>query len=383
MLAARASGQKLSGALEARMEAMLEYLASVMDVGGHLPMFGDSDDAFVARLCPVEGFCRYRSLLATGAVLFRRADFKAKAGALDDKTTWLLGARANKAWASLDATHARLPVRRAFPDGGYYVLGWDFETPREARLVADAGPLGYEAIAAHGHADALSFTLSIGGDEFFVDPGTYAYHTQEAWRDYFRGTSAHNTVRVDHADQSQSGGKFMWLRKACAGLSHWSVSDAQDVFEGWHDGYRSLRDPVLHRRRIIADKRSRRFVVRDRLEMAGRHGVEVFFHCSERCSVTPVEGGYRICQGGRSIELRLPPGHERSASVLHHGSTAPISGWVSRAFDEKQPAWTIVWRAELAGTTELETIIDCALEDVPRETRAGPAMQPRSLSGGG
>ena len=44
--------------------------------------------------------------------------------------------------------------------------------------MADAGPLGYQTIAAHGHADALSFTLSVGGMEFLVDPGTYAYHTR-------------------------------------------------------------------------------------------------------------------------------------------------------------------------------------------------------------
>ena len=71
--------------------------------------------------------------------------------------------------------------------------------PREIRVVADAGPLGYRSIAAHGHADALSFSLSAAGLEFLIDPGTYAYHTQERWRNYFRGTSAHNTVRLDGA----------------------------------------------------------------------------------------------------------------------------------------------------------------------------------------
>ncbi len=91
----------------------------------------------------------------------------------------------------------------------------------EIRLVVDAGPLGYRSIAAHGHADALSFTLSVGGLEFLVDPGTYAYHTQGAWRQYFRGTAAHNTVRVDGQDQSESGGNFMWLRKARAGCNLW------------------------------------------------------------------------------------------------------------------------------------------------------------------
>ena len=31
---------------------MLDYIASIMDVGGNVPNFGDADDAIVARLDP-------------------------------------------------------------------------------------------------------------------------------------------------------------------------------------------------------------------------------------------------------------------------------------------------------------------------------------------
>jgi hypothetical protein len=356
-LAARAARRPLSGAVEARLEAMLEFVASAMDSGGHVPMFGDSDDAFAARLSQEPGFCRFRSLLATGAVLFRRPELKAKAGALDDKTRWLLGPLAESTWNSIDATRARLPVRRAFPDGGYYVMGWDFEAASEVRLIADAGPLGYRSIAAHGHADALSFTLSAGGRELLVDPGTYAYHTQESWRSYFRGTSAHNTVRIDGADQSIPGGKFMWLQKARARCDLWSVSRDADVFEGSHDGYRRLDDPVVHRRRIIADKAARRILIRDRLEMAGMHRVELFFHCGELCALLPEGKDYRIVNGERSMVLRLPAIARARVTTLR-GSAAPVAGWVSRSFDEKVPAWTLVWSAPLLGSVDLETVIE-------------------------
>ncbi|HXN15517.1 MAG TPA: heparinase II/III family protein, partial [Usitatibacter sp.] len=187
LIAARANGEDFSPAYLARIEAMLEYLASVMDAGGHLPMFGDADDAFAVRLDPRADFCRYRSLLATGALIFGRADFKSKARALDDKTRWLLGRGSDAAFEALDTRGARLPVHCAFPLGGYYILGCDYETEAEIRAVADAGALGYQSIAAHGHADTLAFTLSVGGEEFLVDPGTYAYHTERAWRSYFRG----------------------------------------------------------------------------------------------------------------------------------------------------------------------------------------------------
>jgi hypothetical protein len=356
LLAARANGDDFSPSYVSRIEAMLVYLASIIDAGGNVPMFGDADDGYVVRLDPRAGFCRYRSLLATGAVLFGRGDLKAKASALDDKTRWLLGREAAARFEAIDTADARLPIRREFPDGGYYILGCDFETKDEIRLIADAGPLGYREIAAHGHADALSFTLSAGGDEFLVDPGTYAYHTEPEWRSYFRGTAAHNTVRIDGVDQSQPGGNFMWLRKARATCSRWQPSNTADLFEGWHDGYMALDDPVLHRRCIVLHKPERRVVIEDTLQMDGEHEVELFLHCHEACVVTPIAGGLRLTRGARTLQILFPDLPGGRASVLE-ASLDPIGGWISRAFDRKQSAPTLVWRARLAGRSVLHTEI--------------------------
>jgi len=355
LLAGRANGQAFPAAYTARMEAMLDFVASIMDVAGNVPMFGDADDGYAVRLSPAEDFCPFRSLLATGAVLFKRGDFKKKAGALDDKTRWLLPDSEN-VFGELDAERTRLPLRQAFPDGGYYILGCDFDNPGEIRVVADAGPLGYRSIAAHGHADALSFTLSAGGREFFIDPGTYAYHTQPAWREYFRGTAAHNTVRIDGESQSVSGGNFMWVQKARAGCSLWLSSAQKDTFEGWHDGYCRLEDPVKHRRLIELDKAARRVVIEDTLEMEEDHEVELFFHCSERCRVDEIPGGFVVSQEGGCVTLMLPH-HENATAEVRRGSVAPLGGWVSRAFDVRYPASAIVWRARITGNIVLRSEI--------------------------
>jgi len=223
------------------------------------------------------------------------------------------------------------------------------------RAVADAGPLGYTTIAAHGHADALSFTLSVGGREFLVDPGTYAYHTQERWRQYFRGTSAHNTVRVDGRDQSEQGGNFMWLEKARAGCGLWLSSAEKDSFEGWHDGFMRLDDPVKHRRLLELDKAARCIVIEDSLEMAEAHEVELFFHFAEQCRVDAVAGGYLIERDGITLRLVLPA---NGSAELYRGSLAPVAGWVSRGFDRRQPTSTIVWRTKLAAPALLRSTIE-------------------------
>jgi hypothetical protein len=358
MLAGEANGEPFPAEFKSRLESMLVFLASIMDVGGNLPMFGDADDAYVARLDPRPGFDRFKSSLATGAILFHRGEFAAKSGGLDDKARWLFGPPAEKRFSALHSLSLRLPMQRAFPEGGYYVLGCEFERPEEIRLVADVGPLGYREIAAHGHADALSFTLSVGGVELLVDPGTFAYHTETEWRRHFRGTSAHNTIRVDGQDQSEQGGNFMWLRKARAHCTAWMSAIDQDIVEGWHDGYTALADPVVHKRRITLDKRSRCVQVEDTLTMEGEHRIELFFHCAEGTTIAPIAGGVSLTRAGRTIRLRFPDLPGGTHQVLE-GSTTPIGGWVSRRFDHKVPAPTLVWSATLKGNCLLRSTIDC------------------------
>jgi hypothetical protein len=362
LLAGGANGRRFSAEYEARIESMLDYLASIMDAAGNVPQFGDADDAHLARLSQGERLCPYRSLLATGAILFGRGDFKLKAGPLDDKTRALVGAKADERYARLDTRKTRLPLRRTFPHGGYYVLGCEFDTPGEIRLVADAGALGYRSSAAHGHADALSFTLSAGGQELLIDPGTYAYHTQGAWRQYFRGTSAHNTVRIDGLDQSVQGGNFLWLAKANAGCSLWLSSAEKDCFEGWHDGYTRLEDPVKHHRLIELDKAARRIVVEDTLEMVEDHEVELFFHCHEDSMVLTEDSDFVVRRGDASIRLVLPQA-EGAKTQVYRGSLAPMSGWVSRSFDTRASAPTISWSARLAGRAALRTEISVNLPE--------------------
>ena len=115
---------------------------------------------------------------------------------------------------------------------------------------------------------------------------------------------------------------------------------------------------MTHRRRITLYKERRRIVIEDTLEMSRPHEVELFFHCSEHCRVTADADSYTLTQRQRVLRLKLPslPGARHQA---HYGSTAPTLGWVSRRFDEKQPTWTIAWRAELAATTVLRSEIRC------------------------
>jgi hypothetical protein len=358
-LFARAAGRDFPPAFWQRLEAMMEFVVALMDVGGNVPAIGDADDALMLRLHQSPHWCPYRSLLAASAVLFERGDFKEAAGPLDEKTLWLLGSSAPQAYAAIAARRGE-PARRSFPIGGYTVLGTRLGMPDETRIVADAGPLGYLSIAAHGHADALAFTLSVAGQPILVDPGTYSYHTERTWRDYFRSTPAHNTVCVDERDQSHIGGNFMWLRKANCRLLRAEFGGERDVWEGEHDGYRCLPDPVLHRRRLELHHASGRLSVTDRLECKGAHTARFNWHFSPRVRVSVEPSGVVTARApGILVTLTMPGDGARP--TLRSGSLAPIAGWFSPAFGVKQPTATVTWTRPVDGTVEWRTEIEVRL----------------------
>src|SRR5258706_13585675 len=119
-----------------------------------------------------------------------------------------------------------------------------------------------------------------------------------------------------------------------------------------------LRDPVMHRRRIAMEKTARRVVIEDSLQMAGEHDIELFFHCGERCRVDPLPDGYAVTQGASTLVIGLPH-FKGGSSCVYHGSSAPISGWVSRRFDHQQPSPTIPLRGRLEGEVVLRSEIIC------------------------
>jgi uncharacterized heparinase superfamily protein len=298
-------------------------------------------------------------------VLFGRPELRLKARTFDEKSRWLLGDAAESRFAAVDPSKAALPVRHAFPEGGYFILGENFETPREVRLVADAGPLGYLSIAAHGHADALAFTLSVAGKPILVDPGTFSYHTEGLWRRYFRGTSAHNTAVVDSENQSEFGGNFLWLEHAKVAVDAFDVSTGTQVLTAHHDGYRRLADPVRHHRTwryhagdsgLQADSR---LTITDEFLCSGAHSIEIYWHFAPECTVTQ-HGNVVIAErNGIRVRLVCPAGLVLTL-VTGRDPLPPRQdplGWFSTGFDIKVPTTTAVCAGAFRGDTSFRSVL--------------------------
>ncbi len=108
----------------------------------------------------------------------------------------------------------------------------------------DIAPIGPDYLPGHGHADTLSFELSLGKRRIIVNGGTSCYGTSEQ-RLRERGTAWHSTVQVAGKDSSEVWASFRVGRRAMPGpiaIDGWQV-------EGCHDGYRFLPGKPIHTRK--------------------------------------------------------------------------------------------------------------------------------------
>ena len=339
------------------LEKGAEFICAMSSSDCSIAQIGDSDDGRTIFLTET-GYNQVQSLLATAAVLFKRPDFKAKAGVFDEMSFWLLGREGRSVFDSLP-TDDVAPDRSVFPDGGYYIM--KSCGPANVKLVFDCGPLGFGAIAGHGHADALSFTLRAYGREFIIDPGTYTYEAENPYRNYFRSTAAHNTITVDGKNQSEMAGPFLWSHKANSYLEEWTDEEDFAKVAGWHDGYQRLSDSLVHKREILLDKRNAETTIVDTIKATSIHKISQFFHFAPECEVKQSEANcFDIVNGGYAMRMVID---ERFTCQVFRGSESPICGWTSRSYDEKVPSYTLKCVLPTQGEQRIRTKISFPCKD--------------------
>jgi uncharacterized heparinase superfamily protein len=117
-----------------------------------------------------------------------------------------------------------------------------------AVLLCDIAAIGPDEQPGHGHADTLSFELSLGEQRVVVNGGTSTYATG-VQRSRERSTRSHSTLEFDGQDSSEVWGGFRVARRARIVARHVAEpSDATVRLEGAHDGYARLRHGAVHKR---------------------------------------------------------------------------------------------------------------------------------------
>lgn len=230
---------------------------------------------------------------------------------------------------------------RCFRESGYTVVRFG----DNALLTFDHGPLGMPPLNNHGHADALSVTLTIGGRPFLVDPGTYRYNGIPEWRKYFKGTRAHNTVNVDGEDQAVQETEFVWGKPYQAGLVDLKELGRGLTISASHNGYGRLKDALTHLRRVAVENGL--VIVSDCFEGKGVHDFELNFHLHPDVHTQKQNGWWHMRNGDASVFIRMLKCPD---FISVAGQEEQPFGWYSAAYGLKVKSHVLCCRKRGAAT---------------------------------
>ena len=248
-----------------RLYKMFDFLSYVLKPDGKMPWIGDNDNGRFFKLeIPNTEMTDMQYLLALGVVFFNEPKFNLDFGK-DKKPHFpglLLFGRETCKTLQIKTNLKKLESKK-FPVSGIYI-----SRSYKDYLIISCGPIGTNGLGGHSHNDKLSFTLSINGKDIIVDPGVYTYTASVKWRNKFRSTSFHNTVMIDNIEQNRISKTSQWWGMhddtKCKCLQ-WETSKNRDIFIGEHYGYKNFRDPIIHRRKIVFDKKKIKIQILDML----------------------------------------------------------------------------------------------------------------------
>lgn len=329
--ALRLNGLAIPAELERGLKRMLAFTASMRHPDGAIPLFNDST---------LSGAPAPSDLLALGSFLFPGSGHRNDGVPFSLYPLLFAGSSGRQRFEALPIVSS-FKASEALPDSGYFIL----RGQGEAHMIIDGGLPCPDHQPGHAHADLLSYELSLGKERFIVDSGVNEY-AAGSWRDFFRSTSAHNTVVVDGAEQSEVWASFRMARRARPLKAQLTSRDGLCWFAGSHDGYCRLPSPVIHQRRVFLFD-NRLFFVVDDLRGRGLHRLESFLHFHPDCTLetaSDVAPGALCARCGERALWVIPLDGWKMSLVS--GATEPVRGWYAPEFGYKVPNQTVVLSAE-------------------------------------
>ncbi len=209
------------------IEPMARFVQASMASGNLALEFGDADCGKLIDLTGI-GFNYYKYILQLASVICGEQRFTD----LDDTepTVRFLTTGEKRRKASMAGlkeipsclTFNASPRKDDNPESGYTFLR---SNDRKILIGIDHAPFGFGSIAAHAHADMLSFQLFENGRPVLTDGGTYLYHCNLTDRNLRRSEIMHNTVTLYGHPQGYMRGAFLWGKRGHSAMLHGSTQE--------------------------------------------------------------------------------------------------------------------------------------------------------------
>ena len=142
-------------------------------------------------------------------------------------------------------------------------------------LIADVANLGPDYLPAHGHADSLSFEVSLKKQRVIVNSGISTYEINDQ-RIYERSTRAHSTLMLDNHDSSEVWSSFRVGRRAKISNVNFKNNIKLKKFSASHDGYIYKKgNPIVRR---IWSFEERKISIVDTVNGSNKSNIKIYFY---------------------------------------------------------------------------------------------------------
>lgn len=266
-------GEAIPQDILGRIEGMYSYIRAYVKPNGYSPLIGDNDDG---RFVPLlkRDFRDHSYLLNANSVENRFVSLGCYPISYHQPSIFEVYSDAGVAIAHKDG-------RYLFVNNGGYSRFYNEKT---------------QILNTHTHNDALSFELSLKGEDIFVDPGTYLYTSSRTDRDAFRSTRKHNTVVVDEEEQNEFVDSFYVRRN----VLHGSIKCDNNIISC---DDQTIAGQVEHKR--IFEINEKGLIIKDSIIKGGNdHQAVFYFHCGY--GIIPALDGaiIKLCKG---VEVFFSP----------------------------------------------------------------------------
>lgn len=306
---------KKSDELTSAITKMEDYLSYLIKPDGTLPMLGDSDP---------------NSLYSLNVNKIT-----------SEKLKYVLS----------NGTQGIKPINDAiYPDAGVAIF-------RKVENVAI--PFHFVFTAAyhsnvHKHADDLSFLLTYGKTDFFVDSGKYNYNETDPYRKYFRSTMAHNTITVD-GKSYPLGNKQIKKSK----IDHYRTASTYSYVTGSHELYSG----VSIQRTVIYLRKTNSILIHDVMTSPEFHEYSEVFNLGKEVQVKSNDQRTFLLKStieDNMIEFKHLT--EATSFNQYNGLEDPIAGWQSIKFNEKLPITQLQFTTDSTQDMEYKFVINTDLK---------------------
>ena len=316
-----------------RVSASIHFLSQLIDPAtGRMPAYGSNDGALVLPLNTCD-FTDYRPLLQLGSYLTRKELLFAP-GPWDEDIFWLCGEQAlipNPSPTGRREPESPSPIGRgvrgegknSFPHGGLYLL-----RSRNSQAILRCTNFR----SRPSHADQLHLDLWMHGHNIACDAGTYLYSGKGIWRNGLARTSVHNTVTVDRQDQMKMVSRFTWTQWARGKV----LRHGEKNWQGEHNGYRRLADPVDHKRTVLALEDDRWLTV-DHLYGRQTHHYALHWLLND-FPYEQHENLLLLSLDSMKYKMQVGLMVGKSTFSVVRGDPNSTRGWRSRYYGDKEPA---------------------------------------------